>query len=69
MEAPMQRFPYRLDESDRRTVRKWRWRAVGLYGSILAGLIVWIALNKSPDVNYASNQAAPNMKVVSVSKR
>jgi hypothetical protein len=50
----MKRFSFDLSEEDRRVVRRWRLASVGLYGSILAGLILLAALSQSPDVNYAS---------------
>jgi len=54
----MQKLSCQFNDEDRRIVRRWRLASVGFYGSILAGLILYAALNQSPDVNYASAQSA-----------
>lgn len=50
----MQKFVDRLNENDRRIVRKWRLATLGFYGSILAGMVLYVALHGNPDVNHAS---------------
>jgi hypothetical protein len=50
----MQKFFQQLNEDDRRTVRKWRIATFGFYGSILAGMALFVALHWNADVNYAS---------------
>ena len=52
-----------LDENDRRVVRKWRWATLGFYGSILAGVVLYAALNWTPTVNYASVDSAAHAKI------
>lgn len=54
----MQKFSYRFNDEDRGVARRWRLASVGFYGSILAGLILYAALNPNPDVNVASAQGA-----------
>lgn len=53
----------RLDENDRRVVRKWRLATLGFYGSILAGLVLYTALHWNPEVNYASANSAAHAKL------
>ena len=64
----MQRFSYQLNEDDRRIARKWRWVSVSFYGSILAGLILYAAVNWNSEVNYASLDSVPHAKVASSSR-
>ena len=59
----MQNFIDDLNENDRRVVRKWRWATLGFYGSILAGLVLYAALNWNPEVNYAAVDAAAHAKL------
>jgi hypothetical protein len=59
----MQKFLYQLNETDRRIVRKWRLVTLGFYGSILAGMVVYVALHAKPEVNYASVDAAAHAKL------
>ena len=63
----MQNFIDRLNEDDRRVVRKWRWATLGFYGSILAGLVVYTVLHWNPEVNYASADSAAHAKLVGTS--
>ena len=63
----MQNFIDDFDEDDRRTARKWRWATLGLYGSILAGLVVYAALHWNPEVNYASVDSAAHAKLAGAS--
>jgi hypothetical protein len=57
VEAFMQKVSYRFNDEDRRVARRWRLASVGFYGSILGGLILYAALNQSPDLNLASAQS------------
>jgi hypothetical protein len=50
----MQKFLYQLKDDDRRTARKWSLIVIGFYGSILAGLIVYAALQPDQETNLAS---------------
>ena len=50
----MKRISFELSEEDRRVVRRWRLASAGLYGSILAGLVLFVAFSQKPEVNYAS---------------
>ena len=63
----MQKFFYQLNESDRRIVRKWRLSTVGFYGSILAGMVLYVALHWNQDVNYASVDSTARAKIVRTS--
>ncbi|MGY8662245.1 hypothetical protein Q3C01_07740 [Bradyrhizobium sp. UFLA05-109] len=63
----MQKFFHQLNEGDRRIARKWRWASVGFYGSILAGLILYVAVHWNPEANYASVDSVPHAKVASSS--
>ncbi|MGX1322368.1 hypothetical protein AB7M17_005821 [Bradyrhizobium sp. USDA 377] len=60
----MQKYFDPLNENDRRIVRKWRLAAFGFYGSILAGLVLYVALHWNPEVNYASADSAAHAKLV-----
>ena len=51
----MQKFLYQLKEDDKRIVRKWRLVTIGFYGSILAGLIVYAALQQNQETNLAAS--------------
>ena len=53
----MQQLSYRFNDEDRRVARRWRLASVGFYGSLLAGFILYAALNRSPDVTYASDRS------------
>ncbi|MDN5001899.1 hypothetical protein ACFQZO_13475 [Bradyrhizobium sp. GCM10027634] len=59
----MQKFIDQLDENDRRIVRKWRLATLGFYGSILAGLVLYVALTWNPEVNYAAVDATAHAKL------
>lgn len=63
----MQNFFNQFDENDRRIVRKWRLAALGFYGSILAGLVLYTALHWNPEVNYASVDSAAHAKLAGTS--
>lgn len=60
----MQKFQHQLNETDRRVARNWRLAAVGFYGSILAGMLVYAALHGNPELNYASAESAARGKVM-----
>ncbi|MEK9280192.1 MULTISPECIES: hypothetical protein [unclassified Bradyrhizobium] len=64
----MQKFLYQLNESDRRIARKWRLATLGFYGSILAGMVLYMALHWNPEVNYASADSTAHVKIVSPSR-
>ena len=51
----MQQFLYQLKEDDKRIVWKWRLVTIGFYGSILAGPIVYAALQPNQETNLASS--------------
>lgn len=63
----MQKFTDQLNENDRPVVRKWRLAAFGFYGSMLAGMVLYVALHRSADVNYASVDSGARAKIVSTS--
>ncbi|MBR1086617.1 hypothetical protein JQ621_03920 [Bradyrhizobium manausense] len=63
----MQNFNDQFDENDRTIVRKWRLATLGFYGSILAGLLVYVALHANPGVNYASVDSAAHAKLAGAS--
>ena len=65
----MQKFFYPLNENDRRIVRKWRLAALGFYGSILAGMALYAAMNWNAEVNYASADSIAHEKIVSTRGR
>ncbi|MBW7968369.1 hypothetical protein [Bradyrhizobium sp. BR 10289] len=60
----MQKFIYPLNENDRRIVRKWRLATFGFYGSILAGMALYVALHWNAEVNYASVDSSAREKVI-----
>ena len=59
----MQKFLYQWNESDRRIVRKWRLAAFGFYGSLLAGMALYVALHWNAEANYASVDSGVHDKV------
>jgi len=59
----MQKFFHQLNDNDRRIVRKWRLATLGFYGSILAGMVLYVALRSNAEVNYASAGASAHEKV------
>jgi hypothetical protein len=63
----MQKFFSQFAESDLRVVRKWRPAALGFYGSIVAGMLVYVALHLNPEVNYASVDSTARAKIMSTS--
>jgi hypothetical protein len=63
----MQKFLYQSNEGDRRIVRTWRLAALGFYGSILAGMVLYGALHWNPQVNYAAVDATARAKIMSTS--
>jgi hypothetical protein len=65
----MQKFLYQLNETDRRIVRKWRLVTLGFYGSILAGMVVYMALHWNAEVNYASVDSTAHAKLVGTDGR
>ena len=64
----MQNFIDDLNENDRRIVRKWRWATLGFYGSILAGLVLYVALNWNPELNFASVDATAHAKLAGAAR-
>jgi hypothetical protein len=63
----MQEYFGQLNENDRRIVRKWRLATFGFYGSILAGIVLYVALHANPEVNYASADSTARAKIESAS--
>ncbi|TYO65001.1 hypothetical protein FXV83_18600 [Bradyrhizobium hipponense] len=63
----MQKFFYGLNESGR-IVRKWRLATLGFYGSILAGMLLYVALHLNPEVYYASADSPAHAKFVNSQK-
>jgi hypothetical protein len=64
----MQKFICELNEADRRIVRKWRLATICFYGSIVAGLVVYIALHPNAEVDYAAAESAAHAKLVNASR-
>lgn len=64
----MQKFLYQLDEHDRRIARKWRLASVGLYGSILAGMLLYTAFHWNPQVNYAAADSRTRITTVGMTR-
>ena len=50
----MQKFIEELDSGDRRVANNWTIVAFGLYGSILAGLAIYTAVEHSRDASLAA---------------
>jgi hypothetical protein len=44
----MQKYPSNLSKEERRIARRWTLASVGLYGSVLAGLMLYGAFQKRP---------------------
>jgi hypothetical protein len=45
---------FQLKEDDRRTARKWSAATFCFYGSIVAGLALYVVLHMNPNTEYAS---------------
>jgi hypothetical protein len=54
LEVIMQKFLYQMKEDDRRTARKWSAASFCFYGSIVAGLALYVVLHMNPNTEYAS---------------
>ncbi|WFU68906.1 MULTISPECIES: hypothetical protein [unclassified Bradyrhizobium] len=65
----MQKFFHPLNETDRRVVRKWRLATLGFYGSLLAGMALFVAMHWNAEVNYASVDSSVHAKTVSTPGR
>lgn len=50
----MQKFLFQLKEDDRRTARKWSAATFCFYGSIVAGLALYVVLHMNLNTEYAS---------------
>jgi hypothetical protein len=59
MEGPMQKFIEELDSGDRRVANNWTIVSFSLYGSILAGMILYAAVD---------HNGGPGSATVDVSK-
>jgi hypothetical protein len=58
-EVPMQERPGFLSGEDRRSIRRWRWISIGVYGCLLAGFIAYLTFNQHRAADYAAaDQAA-----------
>jgi hypothetical protein len=65
----MQRYPDNLSEADRRVARRWTLGSVGVYGSILAALILYGALSQRSTDNVASNEPAAKFSVANAARQ
>ena len=65
----MQKFTDQFDETDRKIVRTWRLATFCLYGSITAGMALYVAMHWNAEVNYASVDSSVHEKLVSTPKR
>jgi hypothetical protein len=63
----MQKVLDQLNENDRPIVRKCRLAAFAFYGSILAGMVLYVVLHWNPEVHYASVDSAARAKIVGTS--
>jgi hypothetical protein len=57
MEPLMQEPPDFLSNEDRRAIRRWRWRSIGIYGCLLAGFVAYIAFSQPRDASHAAADA------------
>jgi hypothetical protein len=64
----MQKFFDQLNEADRRIVRKWRLATLCFYGSIVAGLVVYMALHRHAELDYASAVSAVHARLMDASR-
>jgi hypothetical protein len=65
----MQRYPDNLSEADRRVARRWTLGSVGIYGSILAAMILYAALSPHPTVDLASGEPAAKFSVANAARQ
>ncbi|MGY4624818.1 hypothetical protein [Bradyrhizobium sp. USDA 4486] len=65
----MQKFFHSLNETDRRVVRRWRIVTLGFYGSLVAGMGLFVAMHWNAEVNYASVDSSVHAKTVRTSGR
>jgi hypothetical protein len=59
----MQKYPPNLSEAERKIARRWTLGSVGLYGSLLAALILFAALSPHSASNVASRDGAAKFDV------
>jgi len=59
----MQIYRYKLDDADRPVARRWTLGAVGFYGSILIGLILYAALSPKADAFHASDEGTVKLSI------
>jgi hypothetical protein len=65
----MQKYSDNLDQEERRIARRWTLGALGIYGPILAALILYAAFHQSPDVNLASGESDSTFSVANAPRK
>jgi hypothetical protein len=68
MEAVMQRYPDNLSESDRRIARRWTLGSVGVYGTLLAGFILYAAFHPASAPVQLASDATSNASAAKPSR-
>jgi hypothetical protein len=64
----MQRYPDNLSGSDRRVARKWTLASLGVYGTLVAGFILYAAFNPAPAPVQLASEAASKASAVKPSQ-
>ena len=54
----MQKYPNNLSEAERRIARRWTLGSFAVYGSILAGMILYATLGRNSAIDVAAGTAA-----------
>ena len=65
----MQQFRNNLSAEDRLTVRRWRLVSAGIYGSIVAALILYVSFQQNRDISYAAVRPAAPAEHIGVPPR
>ncbi|MCA1457439.1 hypothetical protein I6F35_30320 [Bradyrhizobium sp. BRP22] len=64
----MQRFRIHLSPEDWRSARRWTLASVGVYCSLLAGFILYVAFTAKPDVEVAAFSSTAKANVAGVER-
>jgi hypothetical protein len=50
----MQKYPSNLSQDERRLARRWTLGSIGIYGSMIAGMLLYTTFIRSPNVDVAT---------------
>jgi hypothetical protein len=50
----MQKYPRNLSQDERRLARRWTLGSIGVYGLMMAGMLLYTAFSRGPNVDVAT---------------